>query len=93
MILLAFAFAETLLVEVPVVFEVSGVDDGADGADPAVGVVEEAGDESGFEDLVIVETDIAELFNLLIVNVARMLPVYPFSMSKTVSQGYLHLRP
>ena len=61
MILLAFAFAETLLVKVPVMFEMPGVDDGADGADPAVGVVEEAGDESSFEDLVIVETDIASL--------------------------------
>lgn len=50
--------------------EVSRVDFWTDGADPAVRVVEESGDESGLQDLVIVESYFAQLVDLRTVDVA-----------------------
>ena len=55
-----------LVGEVPVVAEVSGVDDRTDDGYPAVSVVEESGDKGGFQDLVIVESGFLEQVEVLL---------------------------
>ena len=81
------AFSVELLLEIAVVGIVTAVGDGGDGADPAVGVVEEAGNESGLQDLVIVQTHSAELIHLRLVDVPGMSGDVP----GILAEGIVHL--